>query len=87
MDDLDAIHHLGKGWVGDEALAIAVYCALKYSGDIDRALMESPVMTWERILDSIRIYRKLLEYDRGWDERCMLKVRRRHATVPVLRLP
>ena len=38
MDDLDAIHQLGEGWVGDEALAIAVYCALKYSGDIDKAL-------------------------------------------------
>ena len=39
MDDLDAIHQLGEGWVGDEALAIAVYCALKYSGDIDNALI------------------------------------------------
>ena len=39
MDDLDAIHQLGEGWVGDEALAIAVYCALKYSGDIDKALI------------------------------------------------
>jgi ADP-ribosylglycohydrolase len=39
MDDLDAIHLLGEGWVGDEALAIAVYCALKYSGDIDNALI------------------------------------------------
>ena len=28
-----------KGWVGDEALAIAVYCVLKYSGDIDNALI------------------------------------------------
>lgn len=41
MDDLDAIHQLGEGWAGDEALAIAVYCALKYSGDIDRALIAS----------------------------------------------
>ena len=39
MDDLDAIHQLGEGWVGDEALAISVYCALKYSGDIDKALI------------------------------------------------
>ena len=38
-DDIRAIHRLGEGWVGDEALAIAVYCALKYSGDIDRALI------------------------------------------------
>lgn len=39
MNDLEAIHQLGEGWVGDEALAIAVYCALKYSGDIDKALI------------------------------------------------
>lgn len=37
--DLDAIHQLGKGWVGDEALAIAVYCALKYDDNFDRALI------------------------------------------------
>ena len=36
---LDAIHQLGEGWVGDEALAIAIYCALKYSGDFDKALI------------------------------------------------
>ena len=39
MDDLGAIHQLGEGWVGDEALAIAVYCALKYSGNIDKTLI------------------------------------------------
>ena len=37
--DLDAIHALGEGWVGDEALAIAVYCALKYPTDIEKALI------------------------------------------------
>ena len=37
--DLDAIHQLGEGWVGDEALAIAIYCALKYSNDFDKALI------------------------------------------------
>ena len=37
--DLDAIHKLGQGWVGDEALAIAIYCALKYSNDFDKALI------------------------------------------------
>lgn len=37
--DLDAIHQLGEGWVGDEALAIAIYCALKYSSDFDKALI------------------------------------------------
>lgn len=39
VKDLDAIHDLGEGWVGDEALAIAVYCALRYPDDIDRALI------------------------------------------------
>ena len=37
--DLDAIHALGQGWVGDEALAIAVYCALKYPNDFDKAMI------------------------------------------------
>ncbi len=39
LTDLDAIHKLGQGWVGDEALAIAIYCALKYSHDFDKALI------------------------------------------------
>ena len=39
--DLDAIHILGKGWVAEETLAIAVYCALKYPDDIERALIAS----------------------------------------------
>ncbi len=39
LSDRKAIHQLGEGWAGDEALAIAVYCALKYSGDIDRTLI------------------------------------------------
>lgn len=37
--DLDAIHQLGEGWVGEEALAIAAYCAAKYPEDFDRALI------------------------------------------------
>ena len=37
--DLDAIHRLGEGWAGDEALAVAVYCALKYENDFDRCLV------------------------------------------------
>ena len=41
MDDLEAIHALGEGWVGDEALAIAAYCAIKYENDMDRALIAS----------------------------------------------
>lgn len=37
--DRDAIHALGEGWVGNEALAIALYCALKYPCDIGKALI------------------------------------------------
>lgn len=39
ISDLKAIHILGQGWVAEEALAIAVYCALKYPDDIDKALI------------------------------------------------
>lgn len=41
MDDLDAIHALGQGWVAEETLAIAIYCALKYSDDFAKALVAS----------------------------------------------
>ena len=41
ISDLEAIHQLGEGWVADEALAIAVYCALKYPEDIEKALIAS----------------------------------------------
>ena len=37
-DDLSDIHALGEGWVGEEALAIAVYCAAKYEDDFDKAI-------------------------------------------------
>ena len=40
-DDLGAIHALGEGWAGDEALAIALFCAARYPDDIDRALIAS----------------------------------------------
>ena len=40
-DDLDAIHQLGEGWIGEEALAIAVYCALKHDNDFDAAIISS----------------------------------------------
>ena len=40
-NDLEEIHKLGEGWVGEEALAIAVYCALKYGDDFDKALIAS----------------------------------------------
>ena len=38
-NDLEAIHQLGEGWVAEETLAIAVYCALKYPNDFDKALI------------------------------------------------
>ncbi len=38
MSDTDAISRLGEGWVGEEALAISVYCALKYQDDFKKAL-------------------------------------------------
>ena len=39
VSDERAIASLGEGWVGEEALAIAVYCALKYEGEPFRALI------------------------------------------------
>ena len=36
--DLKAIDALGEGWYGDEALAISVFCALKYSDKLEKAL-------------------------------------------------
>lgn len=37
--DLEHIHALGEGWVGDEALAIAVYCSLKYERDFSAGIV------------------------------------------------
>ncbi len=37
--DLTAIHALGEGWCGDEALAIALYCAMKYEDDFEKCLI------------------------------------------------
>ncbi len=39
--DLDAIHILGEGWVAEETLAIAVYCALKYPNNFEKAIVAS----------------------------------------------
>ncbi len=41
VDDLTAIHALGEGWVAEETLAIAVYCALKYPRDFEKAMIAS----------------------------------------------
>ncbi len=37
-NDLNAIHQLGEGWVAEETLAIAVYCAIKYQNDFEKAI-------------------------------------------------
>ena len=37
-DDTESIHILGKGWVAEETLAIAVYCALKYPHNFEKAV-------------------------------------------------
>lgn len=37
--DVQAIGELGEGWVAEETLAIAIYCALKYSGDFKKAVI------------------------------------------------
>ncbi len=39
VPDLEAIHALGEGWVGEEALAIALFCALRHPTDFDGALV------------------------------------------------
>ena len=39
--DPDNIHALGGGWVAEETLAIAIYCALRYSDDFSRGVAAS----------------------------------------------
>lgn len=39
IDDISAINELGAGKVAEETLAIAVYCALKYSNDFEKAII------------------------------------------------
>ena len=39
--DESNIRALGEGWTGDEALAIALYCALRYQDDFTRAMIAS----------------------------------------------
>jgi len=39
--DVDCIHELGGGWVGEEALYIALFCALRHSDDFVAALTSS----------------------------------------------
>ena len=39
--DAEAIRRIGEGWVGDEALAIAIYCTVRHLGDFEAALVAS----------------------------------------------
>jgi len=39
LPDNEAIRQLGEGWVGEEALSISVYCALKHRDDFRKALI------------------------------------------------
>ena len=38
-EDLDNIHRLGEGWVAEETLGIALYCALKYQDDFSAGII------------------------------------------------
>jgi len=39
FSDIEAISLLGEGWVGEEALGISVYCALRHRDDFRKALI------------------------------------------------
>lgn len=39
--DLENIGHLGEGWTGEEALAIALYCSLKHFDSFEEAMIAS----------------------------------------------
>lgn len=39
IEDQDAIRQLGMGWVADEAVAIAIYCSLKYKDNFEDAIV------------------------------------------------
>ena len=41
INDKDAIHKIGEGWVAEETLAIGIYCAVKYNGDFEKAIIAS----------------------------------------------
>ena len=40
-EDLPNIHRLGEGWVGEEALAIALYCCLRHENDFSACLISA----------------------------------------------
>ena len=39
LSDIDAIGMLGEGWVAEETLAIAIFCALRYQNDFEGAVI------------------------------------------------
>lgn len=39
--DLEALRHIGEGWVGDEAFAMALYSAIQYPNDLKSCLRAS----------------------------------------------
>lgn len=39
MSDQDAIDELGQGWVAEEAVAIAIYCSIKYQDNFESAIV------------------------------------------------
>lgn len=41
ISEENAIRQLGEGWTGDEALAIAVYCALKHIDSFEQAIISA----------------------------------------------
>ena len=38
-EDLDNIHRIGEGWVAEETLGIALYCALRYRNDFSAGII------------------------------------------------
>lgn len=41
ISDAEAIRELGEGWTGDEALAIAIYCASRHFASVEDAIIAS----------------------------------------------
>lgn len=39
ISDVEAIRELGEGWLGLEALSIAVFCAVRYQDDFEKAII------------------------------------------------
>jgi ADP-ribosylglycohydrolase len=77
--DDEAIALLGQGWVGEEALAISVYCALKYQDDFRKAVQVA--VNHDGDSDStgaitgniLGLYRGLSEIPEDWIEKVELK--------------